>query len=498
MNLFKSVPKARPPRAPFDLSYPKLMTASMGYLYPVLCEEVLPSDVWSIGLDCTIRCNPLVSPVIHPIDVRVEYFFCSYDMLDDDFEDFITGGEDGDDATTLPQADAYTTTEGTLADYFGVPLGINLANVEMLAYPWHGYWAIWNNFYRNQNVDDEVANTTSTLEKRRWEKDYFTAALPWQQRGTAVALPLSGTTNAEWDAADFTQGVPAYNAGFSAGGGGTDYTMHINNADAISAATGMLNANVVDFADATTYDLADIRLASATQRILERLARTGARFTEYLKATFGVAPSDERMERPEFLGGAKFPLVVSEVLQTSESGTTDQGNLAGHGIAYSQQTVCKFRAKEHGLIMGLLSICPKPVYQQGIHRQWLRQTRFDFYDPLFAGLSEQAILTQEIYASDNPTTNTTVFGYQGAWDEYRVRYGMVCGALRSDAAASLDHWHLARDFGSAPNLNTAFVAMSPDTRIFAAPSVPGFIVNFGNVLRAVRPLTPYAVPGGIM
>jgi len=486
MKLFQQVPGAKVGRSVFNLSYDKKMTADMGKLYPILAEEAVPGDVWSIGYEAVLRAMPLVAPVLHQIDVFVEYFFCPYRLLDDEWEDFITGGVDGDDTTELTRWEATSTTLGGIWDYLGFPVGIDPDGAYPLHFPFTAYYTIYNQYYRDQNVDVEASLTGTTLVRRRWAKDYFTSALPWQQRGTAPALPISGSTSALFE---YTSGDPS---GTSFTLGATNATGSVSGYQVTEGTAQSLANNTVDLSAATTFDVADLRLAFQIQKWMERNARSGARYTEFLRAHFGVAPRDERLDRMEFLGGGKAPVIMSEVLQTSETSTTPQGTLAGHGIAVDKRFVAKYRVKEFGVIMGLLSIVPKPAYaSQGINRQWLRETRYDFYSPEFANLSEQAILRAELYASATESENVTVFGYQGRYDEMRVKHSMICGHMRT----TFDHWHLAREFSSAPTLNTSFVQCAPDDRIFADGDEPEFVVNFGNIIKAVRPLPYMSQPG---
>ena len=224
---------------------------------------------------------------------------------------------------------------------------------------------------------------------------------------------------------------------------------------------------------------------------MERSARGGARYTETLQSHFGVSPRDERLQRPEYIGGSKSPLIVSEVLQTSETATTPQGNLAGHGLAVDRKYCAKYHATEFGLIMGIMSIMPRTAYQQGIDCQWLRRSKFDFYWPEFANLSEQAIELEEIYTQAAEATNRTIFGYQGHYDELRTKRDMVCADMRD----TFSYWHLGRIFGAAPALNSAFVVSDPSKRIFADQADPGLMVNFGNIIRAARLLPIESDPG---
>ena len=213
-----------------------------------------------------------------------------------------------------------------------------------------------------------------------------------------------------------------------------------------------------------------------------------------LRAHFGVSPRDDRLQRPEYIGGSKSPVIVSEVLQTSSTdATSPQGNMAGHGVSASATYCGKYRATEYGLIMGIMSIMPRAMYQQGINRQWLRRSRYDFYFPEFANLSEQAILNCEIYETGVEATNKSIFGYQGRYDEMRTKQNMVCGQMKS----VFDYWHLGRIFSTQPLLNSSFVTCNPDKRIFAAPSEPGFIVQFANLIKAWRPMPIQSDPGFI-
>ena len=301
---------------------------------------------------------------------------------------------------------------------------------------------IFNEYYRDETIQPPALLTSETLKPRNWEKDYFTSSLLWQQRGTAPALPIAGIAHAVWPANGTGTGVPmqsVYNGSWK------PYD---------SATKGLLENNTIDLSTATTFNVADLRLAFQIQKWMERNARAGARYTESLQAHFGVSPRDERLQRPEYIGGSKTPVIVSEVLQTSSTdATSPQGNMAGHGVSVASTFCGKYRATEHGLIMGIMSIMPRTMYQQGMDRQWLRRSRYDFYFPEFANLSEQAILNCELYATSNEATNKAIFGYQGRYDEMRTKRNMVCGQMRS----TFDYWHLGRIFSTAPALNSTFL-----------------------------------------
>jgi len=496
-NTFQKVRSNRPGRSVFNLSYEKKLTCDMGELIPTMCDEVVPGDKLIIGNEVVVRFQPLVAPVLHEINCFIHYFFVPYRLLWEDWEDFISGGVDGGDASTLPYWDPTDTAEGSLWDYMGMPVGVDPGvDCRPVDFPKRAYNLVYNEFYRDETQITEVDITTSEAVKiRAWEKDYFTSALPWQQRGTAPALPISGTSAAVWvkvNSFDQQAGDNAVQVDSA-----VDSRIMVNHAQGLTNLFNVFNENTVDLSSATTFDVADLRLAFQIQKWMERNARAGARYTEFLGAHFGVSPRDDRLQRPEYIGGSKNPVIVSEVLQTSmtpdstvEDGTP-QGNLAGHGLTAARNYVAKYFAQEFGLIIGIMSIMPRPAYQQGIDRQWIKTTKYDFYFPEFANLSEQAIYRMELYANTVKNDNLTVFGYQGRFDEMRVKKNQVCGAMRN----TLDYWHLGRQFGSAPSLNQTFIECVPDKRIFAVQDEDGLIVNVANVIKAIRPLPIQSNPG---
>lgn len=480
--VFQTVQTARPRRSVFDLSHEKKMTADMGKLYPVLCEECVPGDKFSIGNRAVVRLMPLVAPMLHEVNIFVHYFFVPYRLMWDGFEDFITGGPDGDDVQVPPKWTISTAeASGSLWDYIGFPLVVPTGAMPS-DFPRIAYNTIWNEYYRNQNLQDEVALTNGTILNRCWEKDYFTAALPWQQRGQSPALPYGGNTQAMW---------PAFVTGSNQMSSGT------GNVPGNQWTKDTLENNTIDLGS-TLFDIADLRLAFQIQRFLERNARSGARYVEFLKSHFQVSYNDSRLQRPEYIGGTRAPIAVSEVLQTSATGTyadTPQGNLAGHGIGVSNGFAGNYFVEEFGLIMGIMSVMPRTAYQDGIPRSWLRETRYDYYFPEFANLSEQAVINAEICAKDDAVHNVAIWGYQGRYDELRIRSSVTVAGMRS----LFDYWHMGRKFDPAtpPVLDASFVECVPDKRVFAVQDEDTLVINFGNVVRAVRPLPNIAEPGWI-
>lgn len=499
-SVFKKVGSLRPSRSLFNLSYEKKFSCDMGQLIPVLCDEMVPGDVFDIGASMVIRFQPLVAPVLHQVDAFYHVFFIPYRLLWDDWEDFITGGVLGTLTPTLPRwipsSDA-EVAEGSLWDYMGFPTfaarPVVAADTLPMDFPKRAYQLVFNDYYRDETLQVEatLGAAVAAPYTRSWEKDYFTSALLWQQRGTPPAIPIVGTAHALWDISSFQWDDPAGALSPKFDSAVSDNIAHTNSQISTGNLRGFLNDNDVDLSAATPFSISDLRTAFQVQKWLERNARAGVRYTEFLKSHFGVAPSDERLDRPEYIGGMKAPVIFTEVLQTSETGTTPQGNLAGHGLSVGFENIGRYHAQEYGCVLGILSIMPKPAYQQGVNRQWLRITKEDFYFPEFANLSEQEIKQGELYWTDLDSANNTVFGFCGAYDEMRVKHSMVCGEFRS----TYDYWHIGRQFGAAPVLDSTFIKCIPRKDIFAVPAEPGCLIQFGNIIKALRPLPIIAEPG---
>ena len=546
MSVFSSVQGNRVGRSVFNLSHNKRFTCDMGELIPVTLLECVPGDTMKIGCEAVTRFQPLVAPILDSVDLTVHYFFVPFRLLfdgDKDWETFITGGKDGNDTSiSLPKFKfAYANgsaasdpknpfSKGVISgkyslwDYFGLPIpSATQADLQkiidtdgVIGFPQRAYNLIWNEYYRDENLCDEISLDNSTVMYRAWKKDYFTSSLPWQQRGISPALPISGTIPVSFGNGQLTLSTPYIN--ISSNSGASDYRLAANNSLAVRYIaspnpSGDLTVNSlkgtpsglsgsVNLANATTFDVAVLREAFQIQRWMEMNARGGVRYTEFLKAHFGISPRDEVLQRPEYLGGTKSGVVISEVLQTSqttsgESGSP-QGNLSGHGLGAMSDFICSYTAKEFGYIVGIASYMPKPSYQQGVNRSFTRKTKYDFYFPEFAHLSEQAVKKGEIYATGNASDND-IFGYQSCYSELRYMPSFNCADMRD----TFSYWHLGRIFSSAPSLNAGFLTTNPAYSggirkdIFAVQNEPGLIVNFGNVIKAVRPLPVYGTPGFI-
>jgi hypothetical protein len=474
-ELFGKIRSNNPPRSQFDLSYEKKLTCDMGQLIPIMCDEVIPGDVVTLKNEIVARLQPQLAPILHEVNVYVHYFFDPYRLLwtgtsPDNWETFITGGLSGDETPSIPRWTTPTTTKYSLWDYIGFPTGIDPIGAYPLDFPRRAYNHIRNSFYKSQDLQSDVAWTNETILNRGWERDYFTASLPFQQRGTAVALPLVGnvpiTGIGKYSTSFPSSSYPVYETD------GTASSTYAQAAEITNASSNTLFAieedpnntgypNVRAMLPAgSSVTISELRQAVQLQKLQERMARSGARYTEFLKSVYGSSPTDERLDRPEYIGGSKGSMIISEVLTTASDGTESTGDMSGHGISVSFSDSVKYRVEEFGLIMGIMSIMPKPAYQDGINRQWLRNTKEDFYFPEFANLSEQAILNAEICAQDSGTGgaedhNTGIFGYIGRYDEMRIKDNIVCADMRD----TYDYWHIGRQFtpASPPSLNSNFI-----------------------------------------
>lgn len=481
-------------RSKFSLGYTRLLSCDMGELVPIGLTEVLPGDTVQHATSALVRAAPLVSPVMHPVHVSIHHWFVPHRLVWTDWENFITGGPDGLNASVLPTISIVNPAIGSLADYLGVPTGTYTASVSAL--PFRAYAKVWNEFYRDQDLETALtidltdgADTTTnvTLQNCDWEKDYFTTCRPWEQKGSAVTVPLGTTAPVIGKEGSNTRT-------FERQGAGADLSLNISEAGGVAGTAITFQA---DLANASAVTVNVLRRALALQRFEEARARYGSRYTEYLRY-LGVRSSDSRLQRPEYLGGGRANITINPVAQTSEtSGNGVLGELAGVGSAVANGHGFSHSFTEHGLILGLVSIRADMTYQQGLERMWSRRTVYDFYWPGLAHLGEQTVMTREIY-SDGSATDATVFGYQERWAEYKFKPSRVSGAFRSTNATPIDVWHLAQEYSSAPLLNNAFIIENPPvSRVTQTDTVAGQQFLFDSIFdcRAVRAMPMFSIPG---
>lgn len=526
-RLFSHIPLRRPKKNVFYLSHDVKLSLDMGQLIPIYVEDIVPGDKFRVRTEIMLRFAPMLAPIMHRVNVYTHFFFIPYRLLWKDWEDFITGGRTGNISPVFPRYSLLNSgviKKGTLFDYLGFPAGQTLpAGFEFSKLPFYAYQLIYDQYYRDQNLEDPVIEDSlptasgvvsvdytyfneSTLSGyglryRAWEKDYFTSALPWAQRGGEVNLPFSGKAPVDWNVTSTGSKL-----GELVGTTGTGGSANLNSVS-IGSATGAIPDSTrvdasVDFSNASSVTINDLRRSIKLQEWLEKNARGGARYIEQIFSHFGVKSSDARLQRVEFLGGGKTPVMISEVLQTSGSPTasgsaifdTPLASMAGHGISVGSTHEFTRFFEEHGLVMGIMSVMPKTAYQQGTPRMFTKFDKFDYYFPEFAHLGEQEIKNKEIYTTNNQTYNEGTFGYIPRYAEYKYRESRVCGDFRDQ----LNYWHLGRIFSSAPNLNKTFVHPDSSTlnRIFAVQddNAQHLWCQVYHNIKAVRPMPKFGTP----
>lgn len=503
---FSEVPKADIPRSTFDRSHGHKTTFDAGYLIPFLVDEALPGDTFSVNLTGFARLATPIYPIMDNMFMDTHYFSVPIRLVWDNWQKFNGEQTDPGDSTdyVVPQmvSPAVTGyTANSLSDYFGIPTEVAALTHSSL---WHrAYNLIYNEWYRDQNLQDSVVVDRDdgpddpadyVLLRRGKRHDYFTSSLPWPQKGDAVNIPLGGAAPIATAATAAGSTVSILNGTGAVRDLISDNAFNLQIAGSPIPGTG--SALYADLSSATAATINSLRQAFQIQKIFERDARGGTRYTEIIKSHFGVTSPDARLQRPEYLGGGSSPVIVSPIPQTSSTdATSPQGSLAAMGTALLKNHSFTTSFTEHCLVIGIVSVRADLTYQQGLNRMWSRRTRFDFYWPALSHIGEQAVLQKEIYA-DGTSNDELVFGYQERYAEYRYKPSMVTGEFRSNFAQSLDAWHLAQDFSAAPVLGPTFIVEDPPVdRVIAVPSEPHFLFDSYIRMRCARPMPVYGVPG---
>lgn len=558
---FSDAPAMYMKRTKFDRSHVYKTTFNSGKLIPVFVDEVLPGDTTRMSINYFARLATPIKPIMDNIYLDWFFFFVPNRLVWEHWQNFCFEQEDPDDSTdyVIPTVTATGNSEnayiGSLWDYFGLPVNTsgNLSGISAL--PFRGVYLIWNEWFRDENLQksvkiqkgdtNEVLNSARSAEQPSWvftsdtkivpglacpprgkRHDYFTSALPWTQKGPGVSIGLAGTAtlvdpspvtgyfvaqaNTDLGAAQLGENGGVYNVYTGSGtleyqNGGHSVTIagHASKGlgrTAVTAKPGsswLSNKSYADLDSSSVFTINSLRTAFQMQKFYERLARGGSRYTEVLRSFFGVVSPDARLQRPEFLGSFTKMINVNPIAQTSATDdTSPQGNLSAYGV-----TAAKFHGftksfVEHGYIFGFVCARADLTYQQGINKMWLRSTVYDFYWPTFAHLGEQAIELREIYAQGSKA-DTTVFGYQERYAEYRYKPSQITGKFRSSVTGgTLDKWHLSQFFKNAPTLNEEFILENPPIeRIIAVPSEPEFLLDVGFRYITVRPMPMFGTPG---
>lgn len=526
-HLFSQIPSTQIPRSVFDRSHGYKTTFNSGFLVPFYVDEVLPGDSFKLTATLFARLATPIVPFMDNLYLETFFFFVPNRLVWDNWQKFNGEQKNPSDSVDflIPTVSGTNVQNQTLWDYFGLPTNVN-KELKVNALPFRAYNLIFNEWFRDENLQESLKVPTGdgpdnltdyNLVRRGKRHDYFTSCLPWPQKGPGVEISIGGTAVVN------ASGTPTFRAVSVSGnrgqlirdpntlggvlpvGSGFDFNSvdFAPNGYKVAGDTGsMMHLDwlspglQVDLSTATPISINDLRQAFQIQKLYERDARGGTRYTEILRSHFGVISPDARLQRPEYLGGSSARISINPVQQTSATNeTTPQGNLAAYGVASDSFHGFSKSFVEHGYVFGFVNVRADLTYQQGLNRMWSRQGRFDFYWPVLAHLGEQAVLNKEIYAQGTDDDDK-VFGYQERYAEYRYYPGQITGKFRSTDPQPLDSWHLAQKFSSLPTLSSQFIQDDPPVnRVVAVQDEPQFLFDSYIRLKCARPMPVYSVPG---
>ena len=526
---FAMIPRADIPRSKFRIDTAVKTTIDGSFLYPIYVDEILPGDAFNLRMTSFIRLATPTTPVMDNLRAETFWFFVPNRLVWSNWEKFQGEQTNPGDSISYLITQIVSPAGGyaalSLFDYFGLPTVGQVTAGQTIthsALPLRAYALIWNEWFRDENLQNSITNyktdgpdpyTNFTLQRRGKRPDYFTTALPWPQKGAAVVTPLGTSAPIKSDGT-----IPLLRA-FSGGaftqiasGTGAIGTPFVHQAATVASQplffgpTGTTTTGLyADLSAATAATINQLRQSFQIQKLLERDARGGTRYTEILRAHFGVISPDARLQRPEYLGGSSTLININPIAQTGPSGTTGSttplGTLSAMGTAITQGDGFHQAFTEHGHVIGLMMVRADLNYQQGMRKMWSRHTRYDFYMPVFAHLGEQAILNKEIYATGVTAQDNAVFGYQERWAEYRQIPTLITGYFKSTTAPTIDYWHYAQKFTALPVLDNAFIqdstkeVLQRTTAVGAAANGQQLLADIFISIRAARPLPMYSVPG---